>query len=77
MNQQSAMPASKIIAVLSGFPIVSTLISLLLLDRGAFSWTGLDFFTAFWLLITFWYMAQIAILDRILKSSGWSWSDIG
>jgi len=77
MKAQSAMPASRIIAVLSGFPIVSTLISLLLLDRDAFSWTGLDFFTAFWLLITFWYMAQIAILDKTLKSSGWSWSDIG
>jgi len=77
MNAQSAMPASRIIAVLIGFPIVSTLISLLLRDRGVFSWTGLDFFTAFWLLITFWYLAQIAILARILKSSGWKWSDIG
>lgn len=77
MNAQGAMPALRIIAVLIGFPIVSTLISLLLLDRGVFSWTGLDFFTAFWLLITFWYLAQIAIIARILKSSGWSWSDIG
>ncbi|WP_166212799.1 CPBP family intramembrane glutamic endopeptidase [Cognatiluteimonas telluris] len=71
------MPASKIVAILLGFPIVSTLISLLLLDRGILSWTGLDFFTAFWLLITFWYVAQIAILAKVLKSSGWSWSDIG
>lgn len=77
MNAQSAMPASKIIAVLIGFPIVSTLISLLLLDRDVFSWTGLDFFTAFWLLIALWYLAQIAILAKTLKSSGWSWSDIG
>ncbi|AER54991.1 hypothetical protein DSC_01690 [Pseudoxanthomonas spadix BD-a59] len=71
------MPASKIVAVLLGFPIVSTLFSLLLLNKGAFSWTGLDFFTAFWLLITFWYLAQIVILAKVLKSSGWSWSDIG
>ena len=28
-------------------------------------------------MITFWYMVQIAILAKILKSTGWSWSDIG
>ena len=77
MNSHTNMPASKIIAILLGFPVGSTLISLLLLDRSAFSWTGLDFFTGFWLLITFWYATQIAILAKVLKSSGWSWSDIG
>jgi len=71
------MPSWKIIVVLFGFPIISTLFSLLLLNRHVFSWTGLDFFTAFWLVITFWYMVQIAILAKILKSTGWSWSDIG
>jgi len=77
MNAQNAMPSWKIIVVLFGFPIISTLFSLLLLNRHVFSWTGLDFFTAFWLVITFWYMVQIAILAKILKSIGWSWSDIG
>ena len=77
MNAQNAMPLWKIIVVLFGFPIISTLFSLLLLNRRVFSWTGLDFFTAFWLVITFWYMVQIAILAKMLKSTGWSWSDIG
>ena len=77
MKAQSAMAASRIIAILSGIPIVSTLISLLLLDRVGFSWAALDFFTAFWLLITSWYMAQITILDKTLKSYGWNWSDTG
>jgi len=77
MNTKTDISTSKIVAVLLGFPVGSTLISLLLLDRDIFSWTGLDFFTAFWLLITFWYLAQIAMLAKILKSSGWKWSDIG
>lgn len=77
MSLNKEMPASNIALVLLGFPIVSTLFSLLLLDRSVFSWTGLDFFTAFWMLITIWYLTQIAILSRVLKSSGWSWSDIG
>lgn len=77
MDTHPKISTSKIAVVLLGFPLGSTLISLLLLDRDAFAWTGLDFFTAFWLLVTFWYLAQIYILSKILKSSGWSWSDIG
>ena len=71
------MSTAKIAAVLVGFPVVSTLISLLLLDRQSLAWTGLEFFTAFWLLITAWYATQIVVLGGVLKSSGWSWSDIG
>lgn len=71
------LPKSRIAAVLIGFPLVSTLISLLLLDRTSLSWTGMDFFTAFWLLVTAWYCTQIFFVSKILKSSGWSWSDIG
>lgn len=71
------MPLSKTIAILAGFPIVSTLISLLLLNRNIFSGTGWDFFTIFWILITCWYLLQMFILSKILKSSGWSWKDIG
>ena len=74
---KQAMPVSRIALVTVGFPIVSTLLSLILLDRSLLSWTGLDFFTAFWSLITAWYCAQIAILARVLRSAGWSWSDIG
>ena len=71
------MSTKKIAFVLIGFPVVSTLLSMLLLRRDAFAWTGLDFFTAFWLLITAWYATQVFVLSRVLKSSGWRWSDIG
>lgn len=71
------MPLSKTLAVLLGFPIVSTLISLLLLNRSIFSDLGLDFFSTFWVLIIGWYSLQIFILSRILKSAGWGWKDIG
>ncbi len=74
---RTEMSKSKIAAVLVGFPLVSTLISLLLLKRDAFEWTGLEFFTAFWILITAWYATQIFLLSRVLKTSGWTWSDIG
>lgn len=77
MNVHKEMPAPKIALVLLGFPVVSTLLSLLLLDRSIFSWTGFSFFTAFWSLITCWYFAQIAILAKVLRSAGWSWNDIG
>jgi membrane protease YdiL (CAAX protease family) len=71
------MPKTQIAALLLGFPLGSTLISLLLLQRDSLAWTGLEFFTAFWLLITAWYGAQIAILGRALRTSGWTWNDIG
>jgi len=77
MQSQKEMPASKLALVLVGFPVVSTLLSLLLLERSLLSWTGLEFFPAFWLLITGWYALQIALLGRVLKSAGWRWSDIG
>ena len=77
MIAQKEMPASKIALVLLGFPVVSTLVSLLLLDRSLLAWTGLEFFTAFWMLITCWYVAQIALLARVLRSAGWRFADIG
>ena len=77
MQSQKEMPASKLALVLVGFPVVSTLLSLLLLERSLLSWTGLEFFPAFWLLITGWYALQIALLGRVLRSAGWRWSDIG
>lgn len=63
--------------VLIGFPLISWMISLLLIDRSVFSWTGLEFFTVFWALITLWYALQIGILARVLRSTDWSWRDIG
>ena len=71
------VPRVHVAAVLLGFPAVSTLISLLLLDRGSLGWTGLDFFTALWWLITAWYVAQIGLLAGVLHRSGWHWRDIG
>jgi membrane protease YdiL (CAAX protease family) len=77
MEGKAVFSTTKIAAVLVGFPVVSTLISLLLLRRDLLAWTGLEFFTAFWILITLWYAAQLAILGRVLKASNASWKDIG
>lgn len=68
---------SKIILVLIGFPILATLISLLLLNRSLITDFGLDFFNAFWIIIIVWYMIQIYFVSKILKSSNRSWTDIG
>lgn len=73
----SAMPVSRLLLVLVGFPAVSTALSLLLLDRRIFAATGLEFFTVFWLIIIGWYALQIALLSRVLAVSGWRWRDIG
>ena len=71
------MPLSKTLAVLIGFPIVATLISLLLLNRPQITNLGLDFFNTFWIIIIGWYLIQIYILSKILHSAGWKWVDIG
>lgn len=71
------MPLSKTLLVLVGFPIVATLISLLLLNRSLITNLGLDFFNTFWLIITMWYVLQVVIISKIIRSVGWSWSDIG
>lgn len=72
-----AIPLAKILLVLIGFPIVATLISLLLLNRSLITNMGLDFFNTFWLIISAWYIIQIVIISKIIKSVGWTWSDIG
>lgn len=72
-----AIPLSKIIAVLIGFPITATLISLLLLNQSVFTNLGLDFFNTFWIIIIGWYLLQIYLVSNILSSSGWNWTDIG
>ena len=77
-NQLSkAIPLSKTLGVLIGFPIIATIISLLLLNRPLITNLGLDFFNTFWLLITGWYLIQIYIVSKILHSEGWKWADIG
>ncbi len=72
-----AMSLSKTLTVLIGFPIIATLISLLLLNRDLITDLGLDFFNTFWVIIIGWYLLQILIISKILKSSGWQWSEIG
>ena len=77
-NENSkAIPVSKTLAVLIGFPIIATLISLLLLNRPLITNLGLDFFNTFWIIITVWYIIQIFIVSKILHSAGWEWADIG
>ena len=71
------MPFSKTIAVLVSFPIIATLISLLLLNRTIITDLGLDFFNTFWIIIIGWYVLQIFIISRLLIAHGWNWKDIG
>lgn len=72
-----AIPISKTIAVLIGFPVIATLISLLLLNRQLISDSEPEFFNRFWIIIIGWYLVQIYAISKILKSAGWNWSDIG
>lgn len=71
------IPLTKTIVVLVGFPIIATLISLLLLNRSLITNLGLDFFNTFWIIIICWYLVQIYLISRILFSAGWKWEDIG
>lgn len=72
-----AIPLSKTITVLIGFPVIATLISLLLLNRPLITDLGLDFFNTFWIIIIGWYLLQIYLISRILRTAGWNWRDIG
>lgn len=76
-ENSKAIPLSKTLAVLIGFPIIAMLISLLLLNRPLITKLGLDFFNTFWLIITAWYLLQIYIVSKILHSVGWKFADIG
>ena len=71
------IPVPKLIAVLVGFPVTATLISLLLINRTIITDSGLNFFNTFWSIIIIWYVVQIFIVAKIIKTSGRSWSDIG
>lgn len=71
------MPWTSVLAVLIGFPLLSTLLSLLLWQRPAFAAAGLPFRPFFWSLIAIWYVAQIVLLGGVLRRAGWRWSDVG
>ncbi|HMP32037.1 MAG TPA: CPBP family intramembrane metalloprotease, partial [Saprospiraceae bacterium] len=73
----SKMPLSKTLGVLIGFPIISTLISLLFINRYLITDLGLNFGITIKLIIIIWYLTQIYLIAQILRSEGWSWSDIG
>ena len=71
------IPVWKICFVLIGFPILSTILSLLLINKSMITNLGLDFFTTFWTLIIAWYLGQIWIISKILKSSSFTFKNIG
>jgi len=77
LKSEIQMPLWKVMLVLIGFPLVSTLISLMLLHRNMFSATGLGFFSVFWLIITLWYALQIMIVKQFLGSEGYTLAQIG
>ena len=76
-ENQKNIPPSQTLAVLIGFPIMATLISLLLIHRSLITNLGLDFFNTFWLIVTAWYILQILFVGQIIRTAGWSWADIG
>lgn len=67
----------KTLLIIVGFPLISFLISLLLLNKDWFTQLGIDFFTPFWAIITFWYLLQIGIVIKVLKSDKLGLKDIG
>ncbi|AKC80663.1 hypothetical protein XB05_19425 [Xanthomonas arboricola] len=71
------MPRSKLLMVMIGFPIVATMISLLLVNRGLIARFGLDFSTTFRVIVICWYVAQIFWISKLLGRIDWSWSRIG
>jgi hypothetical protein len=72
-NSPAKIPATHVLLVLFGFPIISTLLSLLLLKKEAFTAAGFDFILFFWILVTVWYLVQIQLISRILKKARLNW----
>ncbi|MCU0439470.1 MAG: CPBP family intramembrane metalloprotease [Raineya sp.] len=80
MQDSSNLPKisiQKTLFVLIGFPIVSTLLSLLLLNRTLITNLGFNFSDTFRIIVTIWYLVQIYLIYRILRNEGWSLADIG
>lgn len=67
------IPATQVFLVLIGFPLISTLLSLLLLNKEVITGAGFDFILLFWSLVTVWYLVQILLISRILKKAGLTW----
>lgn len=76
-SSTNPIPVPKTVAVLVGFPVIATLISLLLINRTLITNLGLNFINTFWSIVTIWYVVQIIVVSKVIKSSGWSWADIG
>ncbi len=77
MSNKVNIPVWSILGVLGGFPLISYLLSLMLLERTFFYNLGLDFFMVFWSLICLWYLIQIFLILKILNLYNWSPRDIG
>lgn len=77
MKDEIRIPLWKVLFVLIGLPLISFLVSLLLLNKDWFARLGIDFFTSFWLIVTFWYSLQIWIIIKVLDSSTLGLKDIG
>lgn len=71
------IPVGQVAAVLIGFPAIFWLYSQALLHRDLFSIEGVDFFVTFWIGATLIYAVKIGVIARVLKSSGWTFADIG
>lgn len=76
-NVAAKISKTKLLLVLFGFPIISYLLSFLLLKKNWFVSLGVDFFIVFWVLVSFWYIIQIGIILKLLNSSNLSLKDIG
>lgn len=77
MKDKIRIPLWKILFILIGFPLISFLVSLLLLNKDWFAKLGVDFFTSFWIIVTFWYLLQIWVIIKTLKSSKLGLKNIG
>ena len=77
MTDKTKIPLWKTFSILIGFPIISFLVSWVLLQKEWFAERGLDFFTSFWALVAAWYLVQIGIILQVLKASKWKLKEIG
>lgn len=77
LSHSGQIPKWQWLGVLFLFPFISTLLSLLLLDKDLLSTEINGFYSVFWIIITCWYGLQLFLIGQILKSAGLSWSAIG
>ncbi|MFC0679346.1 CPBP family intramembrane glutamic endopeptidase [Lysobacter korlensis] len=77
MEATALIPRKHVALVLLGFPAIATLISLLLLNKALLAWTGTDFNTSFWMLISAWYAVQVIAIAWIARLNGLSLAAFG